>query len=49
MQLREDILLLNSNLEANFHKNKIYIVHEDDLAATLKYSQDSYGVSVQCI
>ena len=44
-RLKEDILKLNSNLEANFHKKKIYISYKDNLAAALEYSQDNSGVS----
>ena len=44
-KLKEDILKLNQNLEANFRKKKIYISYKDDLAAALEYSQDNSGVS----
>ena len=35
-RLKEYILKLNSNLEANFHKKEIYISYKDDLAAALE-------------
>ena len=44
-RLKEDILKLNSNLEANFHKKEIYILYKDNLAAALEYSRDNSGVS----
>ena len=43
-RLKEDILKLNSNLKANFHKIEIYISYRDDLAARLEYSRDNSGV-----
>ena len=44
-RLKEGILKLNSNLEANFHKKESYISYKDDLAAALEYSGDNSGVS----
>ena len=44
-RLKENILKLNSNLEANFHKKEIYILYKDNLAAALEYSRDNSGVS----
>ena len=44
-RLKEDILKLNLNLEANFHKKEIYILYKDDLAAALEYSRDNSGIS----
>ena len=43
--LEEDIPKLNSNLEANFHKNEIYVSYKDGLAAALEYSRDNSGIS----
>ena len=44
-RLKEDILKLNLNLEANFHEKEIYILYKDDLAAALEYSRDNSGIS----
>ena len=44
-RLKEDILKLNSDLEANFHKKEIYISYKDELAAALECSRDNSGVS----
>ena len=43
--LKEDILKLDSNLEANLHRKEIYISYKDDLATVLEHSRDNSGVS----
>ena len=44
-RLKNDILELTWNLEANFDKKEIYFSYKDDLTAALEYSRDNCGVS----